>query len=145
MSFHCPSTANNFKTPMEQWYGFQVDYNNLRIFGCVSYAHTRQGILEARAKKFIFIGYPPIVKGYKPWCIELGKQNFLISRYLIFDETNMGHPLHQNNGESTSKGDSNVSQLEVEFCGLYTQLKTSTRKDETYSDENEQKKRPRNY
>ena len=60
-----PSTAIGFKTPDEMWNGVPPRYKHLRVFGCVAYAHIKQGKLEPCAKKCMFIGYPEGVKGYK--------------------------------------------------------------------------------
>lgn len=59
----CPSSAIDFKTPIEMWSGKLVEYSNLRVFGCMAYAHIWQDKLAARALKCIFIGYPDGVKG----------------------------------------------------------------------------------
>ena len=51
-----------FKTPMEIWSSHPTNYENLRIFGYVAYAHVKQGKLNPGAKKCIFLGYPEWVK-----------------------------------------------------------------------------------
>lgn len=61
----CPSSAVGFKTPVELWSGTPADYRNLRVFGCLAFAHFRQDKLDARALKCIFIDYPEVVKGFK--------------------------------------------------------------------------------
>ena len=50
------SFAIELKTPMEMWSGHPANYENLRIFGCIAYAHVKQRKLEPRAKKCIFFG-----------------------------------------------------------------------------------------
>ena len=55
----CPSSAINFKTPDELWYGRPYNYSELKVFGCMAYAHVTQDKLEPRALKCIFLGYPP--------------------------------------------------------------------------------------
>ncbi|KAE8715970.1 hypothetical protein F3Y22_tig00110156pilonHSYRG00076 [Hibiscus syriacus] len=45
----CPSTAIGMKTPLEMWYGKPINYNNLKVFRCLAYAHIKQDKLEARA------------------------------------------------------------------------------------------------
>lgn len=37
---------------------------------CLVYVQVRQGKLEPRALKGIFIGYPKGIKGYKVWCTD---------------------------------------------------------------------------
>lgn len=60
-----PSTAIELKTPMKRWSGYAPNLSNLRIFGCVAYAHINQGKLEPRALKCMFLGYPKGVKGFR--------------------------------------------------------------------------------
>lgn len=85
----CPSTTIGFKTPHEAWSSKKVDYSELKVFGCIAYAHIKQDKLEPRALKCIFIGYLEGVKGYKLWCLEPGHKKCLISRDVVFDEHEM--------------------------------------------------------
>ncbi|KAH9767170.1 hypothetical protein KPL71_011175 [Citrus sinensis] len=82
-----PSTAIECKTPIELWSGRVADYSKLRIFGCVAYAHVKQGKLEPRALKCRFLGYPDGVKGYRLWCIDLKPPKCIISRDVTFNES----------------------------------------------------------
>ncbi|XP_070047316.1 uncharacterized mitochondrial protein AtMg00710-like [Nicotiana tomentosiformis] len=82
-----PSTSIEFKTPFEVWPGSPVDYSNLRIFGCPAYAHMRDGKLEPRAKKCIFLGYATGVKGYRLWCTDKKTSGLIISRDVTFNES----------------------------------------------------------
>nr|GEW28821.1 retrovirus-related Pol polyprotein from transposon TNT 1-94 [Tanacetum cinerariifolium] len=50
------------KTHMEMWSGHPSDYGMLRIFGCVTYPHDKQGKLEPRAVECVLLGYPEGVK-----------------------------------------------------------------------------------
>jgi len=65
----CPSSALDCKTPMEAWNSEPPDYSRLKVFGSLAFAHVKQGKLDARAVKCVFIGYPEGVKGYKLWKI----------------------------------------------------------------------------
>ena len=67
------SSAIGFKTPEELWSGRPGKYEHLRVFGCPAYVHVRQGKLDARAIKGVFVGYPDGVKGYRVWCREANK------------------------------------------------------------------------
>jgi len=93
----CPSTAIELKTPYEVWSGRLADYTKLRIFGCTAYAHIKQGKLEPRALKCAFLGYPSGTKGYKLWCVDLKPPKCIISKDVIFNESEMlkNHPSAQ--------------------------------------------------
>ena len=82
-----PSTAIGCKTPYEMWSGSPADYSKLRIFGCPAYAHVRDGKLEPRAKKCIFLGYASGVKGYRLWCTNKNSPGLIISRDVTFNES----------------------------------------------------------
>ncbi|GKA22945.1 retrovirus-related pol polyprotein from transposon TNT 1-94 [Tanacetum coccineum] len=60
-----PSTALEKNTPMDLWSGHPVNYEMLRIFGCVAYSHVNQRKLKPRAIKCIFLGlmYKDTLKG----------------------------------------------------------------------------------
>ena len=69
------------------------------MFRCLAYAHVKQGKLEPRAKKCLFIGYPSSVKGYKLWNLEPEGPRIIVSRDVTFDE------------DSTMKVEKDKSQL----------------------------------
>ena len=114
----CPSSAIEYKTPIEVWSGRTVSYGNLRIFGCVAYAHIKQDKLEPRARRCIFLGYPDGVKGYKLMSIEAGNhQKFFISRDVIFKEDEMYKDTlkgKENDGQKEINSNNSESQVEVE-------------------------------
>ena len=51
----CLSTALNFKTLEEVWFGHPPDYSRPKTFGYLAYAHIRQDKLEPRALKIHFL------------------------------------------------------------------------------------------
>ncbi|KAL2541288.1 zinc finger protein [Abeliophyllum distichum] len=61
----CPSTTIQSKTPEELWKGKPPDLSYLKVFGCTAYAHQKEGKLDIRAKKCVFLGYPDGVKEIK--------------------------------------------------------------------------------
>lgn len=65
-----PSTAIGLKTLMEMWTGHPPNLSNLKVFGYLAFAHSKEGKLDWKAKKCLFLGYPQGVKGYRLWCIE---------------------------------------------------------------------------
>ncbi|KAH9726310.1 hypothetical protein KPL70_008223 [Citrus sinensis] len=81
-----PSTAIEFKTPFELWYGKQASYKDLKVFGCLAYALISQGKLAPRAQKCVFIGYPEGTKGYKLWCTDRSPPKCIVSRDVKFNE-----------------------------------------------------------
>ncbi|KAH9722765.1 Integrase catalytic domain-containing protein [Citrus sinensis] len=77
------------RTLMERVRWKLADYTQLRIFGCTAYAHIKQGKLEPRALKCAFPGYPSGTKGYKLWCVDFKPPRCIISRDVIFNESEM--------------------------------------------------------
>ena len=108
-----PSTAIECKTPFEMWSGKPCDYSNLKVFGCPAYYHVKDGKLEPRAKKCIFVGYADGVKGYRLWCQEPNSPKFIISRDVTFNEM---HMLDQRKvvNESAGKHESDTNEVEVQ-------------------------------
>ena len=108
-----PSTAIECKTPFEMWSGKPCDYSNLKVFGCPAYYHVKDGKLEPRAKKCIFVGYADGVKGYRLWCMEPNSPKFIISRDVTFNERFM---LDQRNvvDESAGNHESDTNEVEVQ-------------------------------
>ncbi|KAH9669389.1 Integrase catalytic domain-containing protein [Citrus sinensis] len=83
-----PSAAIGGKTPMEMWSGkYAQDYDSLRVFGCPAYYHVKDGKLDPRVRKAIFVGFKGVVKGFKFW--DLKDKKFVCSRDVTFNETSM--------------------------------------------------------
>ena len=58
-----PSAAIRGKTLMEMWSeNYAQDYNSLRIFRFSAYYHIKDGKLDPRARKAIFMGFKGGVK-----------------------------------------------------------------------------------
>ena len=111
----CPSTALNLKTPEEAWSGHPANYSRLKVFGCTTYAHVKQDKLQPRALKCIFLGYPEGVKGYKLWCLEPGFRKCLISRDVVFNETEMVGLTNKEEGSAHSKDASSTMESRDEI------------------------------
>lgn len=69
---------------MEKLTNRPPNFTNLKVFGCASYAHMKQGKLDSRALKCAFIGYPEGVKAFKMRCIEPGEPKTFIITDVIF-------------------------------------------------------------
>lgn len=55
-----PTKAVCGKIPFEAWSGRKLEVTNLKVFGCLAYAHVPdidRYKLEAKSRKWIFIGY----------------------------------------------------------------------------------------
>ncbi|KAH9764742.1 hypothetical protein KPL70_001639 [Citrus sinensis] len=83
-----PSAAIGGKTPMEMWSEkYAQDYDSLRVFRCPAYYHIKDGKLDPRARKAIFVGFKGGVKGFKLWDLE--DKKFVCSKDVTFDEASM--------------------------------------------------------
>ncbi|KAH9682404.1 hypothetical protein KPL71_027339 [Citrus sinensis] len=97
-----PSAAIGGKTPMEMWSGkYAQDYDSLRVFGCPAYYHIKDGKLDPRARKAIFVGFKGGVKGFKFWDLE--DKKFMCSRDVTFDEASMIKALSSQQVENKTK------------------------------------------
>lgn len=99
---HSPSFALDLKSPLEVWHNRKPDLNHLRIFGCAAYAHTREGKLDPKSIKCIFLGYqqPHGTKGYRLWEREARGVKIIVSRDVIFNE--LSFPCKSSNNESST-------------------------------------------
>ncbi|GJX49056.1 ribonuclease H-like domain-containing protein, partial [Tanacetum coccineum] len=82
-----PSTAINNEVSFTRLFGTSPDYSLLRIFGCLCYPHLYPNHkLETRATLSLFLGHTSNHRGYR--CLDLTTNKIIISRHVIFDETN---------------------------------------------------------
>jgi hypothetical protein len=82
-----PTSKLGNKTPFEAWFNKKPSLDHLRIFGCNAYAHVpsqKRRKLDARAKRYIFVGYSSQSKGYRLW--NSATKEIIISRDVTFDE-----------------------------------------------------------
>ena len=67
MENRTPTKALGMKTPYESWYGKQPDLSNLRVFGCIAFAHVPGVLRKKLDDKAVtrFMGYSKGGKGYR--------------------------------------------------------------------------------
>ncbi|GJX02707.1 retrotransposon protein, putative, ty1-copia subclass [Tanacetum coccineum] len=104
-----PLTVIEKKTPMEMWSGNPSDYGMLRIFSCVAYPHNKQGKLEPRAIKYVHLGYPEGVKGYRLYRLDGESPKIVTSRSVVFNESVM----YKDTLKDSGAGDKSVEELQV--------------------------------
>src|SRR3954469_9806611 len=109
-----PSTAIECRTLFEVWSDSHADYPQLRVFGCPAYAHVRDGKLEPRARKCVFLGYASGVKGYRLWCNDKKSPGFIISRDVTFNESASLTKEKENTGADTDHDTEEWVEIEVD-------------------------------
>ncbi|KAL0322887.1 UNVERIFIED_CONTAM: hypothetical protein Sangu_1908000 [Sesamum angustifolium] len=82
-----PSVPLSGKIPECIWTDSDVNLSSLRIFGCSAFALSHGDKLDPRSQKCVFIGYPDGVKGYRLWLRSQPGFKVLISRDVIFNES----------------------------------------------------------
>lgn len=90
-----PTTVLQNKTPYESLYEEPVEYDRLKIFGCLAFAYNNASASDkfsARGVPCVFLGYPAKKKGYK--LLNLINQNVFVSRDVKFHE--QVFPFHGN-------------------------------------------------
>ncbi|KAL5579868.1 hypothetical protein UlMin_012310 [Ulmus minor] len=109
------STAIDLKTPNEMWFGKPKSYSNMRVFGCLAYAHQNEGKLEPRAVKCVFLGYPEGTKGYRLWMKDSKGYKTIVSRDVVFKEDVMPC-LSECIAETGAQHEESSDQFEVELA-----------------------------
>ena len=82
-----PTTSLKGVTPFECLFGQKPDVSNLKVFGCLAFAHipkNQRSKFDEKSKKAVFVGYPDGTKGYKLY--DLSTNRFIRSRDVIFAE-----------------------------------------------------------
>ncbi|GJS68173.1 retrovirus-related pol polyprotein from transposon TNT 1-94 [Tanacetum coccineum] len=112
-----PSTVIGKKTPIEMWSGHTSDYRMLRTLGCVAYSHVKQGKLEPRVVKYVLLGYPEGVKGYRLYRLDNESPKIVTNRNMVFNESVMYKDTLKDSSAGTDKSVEEL-QVEVELHGL---------------------------
>lgn len=119
-----PSKAVRNSTPEEKWTGKRVDLSNLRVFGCIAYAfipNERRKKLDAKSRKYIFVGYCNESKGYRlvdpenpSKCIKSRDVHFIEGKFYkdLIQSQNNNH--NNNNTNCNLRMSNNVEHTEIE-------------------------------
>jgi len=80
------STVVGGKTPLEVWSGKGIQgHDLLREFESPAYFSVKDGKMNPRAKKFVFLGIKRNMKGCRLWDPE--NKKIILSKHVMFDET----------------------------------------------------------
>jgi len=76
------------KTSLEVWSGKAAqDHGLLRVFESPAYFSAKDGKVNPRAKKFVFLSVKRNMKGYRLWNPE--NKKIVLSQHVTFDETSV--------------------------------------------------------
>ena len=82
-----PIKAVRDKTPFEAWHKQKLMVNQLKVFGCIAYAHIpsqEREKFDEKGEKYIFICYSDESKGFR--LLNPKTNKLVIARDVIFDE-----------------------------------------------------------
>ncbi|CAA7062674.1 unnamed protein product [Microthlaspi erraticum] len=82
-----PSKLLKGKTPFELLHEKPPEYDNLKVFGCLAFAHKKKRSgdkFEAQSRKCVFVGYPFGKKGWN--LFDLKTEEIFASRDVVFVE-----------------------------------------------------------
>ena len=108
-----PTKAVAEKTPLEAWSGEKPNVQNLRIFGCICYAHIpkdERKKLDSKARKAVFVGYGKDKKGYRLY--DIATKKFFFSRDVSFNETEF----ITENANNVRRKDEDKGSYEITEC-----------------------------
>ena len=76
------------KTLLKVWLGkVAQDYDLLRVFKSPAYFSAKDGKVNPRVKKFVFLGVKRNMKGYRLW--DPKNKKIMLSQHVTFDETSL--------------------------------------------------------
>lgn len=82
-----PTEIHKGKTPYEVIFGTAPNYDELKVVGCLAYAHNQKrggDKFASRSRKCVFVGYPYAKKGWTLY--DLDTQDIFVSRDVTFVE-----------------------------------------------------------
>ena len=82
------STTIGGKTPLEVWFEKAAqDHDLLRVLESPAYFSAKDGKINSRAKKFVFLSVKRNMKVYRLWDPE--NKKIVLSQYVTFDEISL--------------------------------------------------------
>ena len=82
------SSVPKMGTPFVNFYGEQLDNNNLKVFGCRCFSYIKgNNKFIPKTYSRVLIGYNNLHKGYK--CSHPSTKRVYISRHVVFDENTL--------------------------------------------------------
>lgn len=102
--------------PEEAWSRYKLSVAHMRIFGCISYAHTpkeKRKKFDDNGSKCTFIGYITKTRRYR--LFDLQKKKTIIIRDIVFDKKGIYHveyPQHELRKDEVGVGDGFSSKLD---------------------------------
>ena len=108
-----PAVALNSEVPNKIWFGKNVKYDHLRIFGCKSFVHVpkdERSKLDAKSRQCIFIGYGEDEFGYRFY--DPIEKKLVRSRDVKFMEDQTIEDIDKMK-KSTPKEDNGVADFEL--------------------------------
>lgn len=82
-----PCVSLNGDVPDKVWFGKEVSYNHLRVFGCKAYVHVpndERSKLDSKTRQCIFVGYGQDQFGYRFY--DPVEKKLIRSRDVVFVE-----------------------------------------------------------
>ena len=83
-----PSSVLGFHSPWEKVYSKPPSLHALKAFGCACYPYLRpfnQNKLQPISKPCVFLGYPPLSKGYI--CLDPTSNRIYVACHVLFNES----------------------------------------------------------
>lgn len=121
-----PSSVLNYKTPYECLFGKAPSLTEIRVFGCLAYAHNLQhkgNKFTSRTRKCVFLGYPFAKRGWTLY--DLDTKQIFVSRDVKFFEHvfPMSELVLQDNLHSHERvGTNDVYVEDVEECIVHDDI-----------------------
>ena len=97
-----PTVALQGDVPNRVWYGKNVSYDHLRVFGCKCFVHipkNERSKLDVKSKECIFIGYGQDEFGYR--CYDPIQRKLIRNRDVVFVEHQTIEEIEKMQGSNT--------------------------------------------